>query len=109
MITNMHIATEWRQFMLRRWARMDPNGRYVTVCGKRTQPKYIGIPGVTGQPAVVNGKAGWCPKCAGIVLGYIVNFHLSDAEKIQSAIVRNQLISLYHIVAGECRASLEAA
>lgn len=108
MITNMHIAPEWKQFMLHRYGRPDPKGRYATICGRRTQPKFIGIPGVTGQPAVVDGKAGWCPVCARGVLNVIVSILRQDIQKVEP-VAFTHLRSLYVLVADSCRDSLEAS
>lgn len=109
MITNMHIAPEWRQFALNKpGTRANPDGRYATVCGKRTTAKYIGIPGITGQPAVVNGKAGWCPSCALLVLRNITE----EVPRLQKTLDVNSssvyIVALLGLVGEDCAQSLEA-
>lgn len=60
MIANMHIRSDYRQWI--EW----PKQRVQTLCGKTTTTRYAGIPGVTpGQNAAVLSHAdyGWCLKC----------------------------------------------
>lgn len=66
MITNMHVVPEWKSFLM---DYRQEAGRYTALCGKRTTPKYMGLPGRTPQPIKAdNGRSGWCPTCMQAVL-----------------------------------------
>jgi hypothetical protein len=60
MIANMHIRSDYRQWI--EW----PKQRVRTLCGKTTTTRYAGIPSITpGQHPEVLSHAdyGWCLKC----------------------------------------------
>lgn len=64
MILNMHIRNDYDRWML------TPKKRVTTLCGKITETKYAGIPGITqGQDLVAkkqddgNIDCAWCIKC----------------------------------------------
>ena len=90
-IVNRHIRWDWLSFMLPN----EPKGKYVkALCGKTTQVKYSGIPGVTRQTIVFyegsEPRWGWCPRCckamieryAEVLKNYTLGPHLESQARV---------------------------
>ncbi len=65
MILNKHILPNWQKFL----ESNEIGERPYALCGRRTLPKYTGIPGIDDEPPFVTDGAGrqvpgWCHYCA---------------------------------------------
>lgn len=56
-VTNRHIYVRWNTFTA------PPEGRRVSLCNRSVKGELMGVPGVSRQQRMVNGKPGWCPVC----------------------------------------------
>ena len=91
MISNRHVRTDYKTWLD---DYVNPQARYVAMCGRRVVGKNLGTPGVTDQPAVVRNKAGvvrpgWCEDCGRKTIEDIINTKLPAA-------VENELRPLYN-------------
>lgn len=64
MILNKHILPSWQTFL-----ENTSSNRPYGLCGRRTLPKYTGIPGINPEPPYVTYESGttapgWCSGCA---------------------------------------------
>lgn len=93
-IAYRHILRQWNTFATPR-----PVGRQKMMCSRRSLIKYSGVPGITEQPLVVNGRSGWCAECLVNTMKEIMNLDLPDVSEIKD---------VYGLVLDGCSNALEA-
>lgn len=91
MITYRHIPTDWNTFIPADLP-ADDTSRRVMMCGRRARYRLCGIPGISEQPRVINGRPGWCLECLAATFRDALHASLPDVRPLRElyAQVRNE-------------------
>ena len=98
MISYRHFPTDWQTFIPPNVS-VENQSRRVMMCGRKARYYLCGIPGVSEQAAVVNGRPGWCIECLGNVWqdATLTNVPIPELQVVYDILRREILRSLTKI------------